>query len=39
MKPASGLKRVQAGGGVGHETITVHEMPMSEGHDWLACAA
>jgi len=36
---ASGLKRVQAGGGVGHENITVHEVPLSEAHDWLAAKA
>jgi ADP-ribose pyrophosphatase len=33
---ASGLKRVHAGGGVGHENITVHEVPLNEVHDWLA---
>ena len=36
---ASGLKRVNAGGGVGHEEITVHEIPLSEIHDWLAAKA
>ncbi len=36
---ASGLKRVHAGGGVGHENITVHEVPLSEVHDWLAAKA
>jgi len=30
---------VQAGGGVGHENITVHEVPLSEVHDWLATKA
>jgi ADP-ribose pyrophosphatase len=33
---ASNLKRVHAGGGVGHENITVHEVPLNEVHDWLA---
>src|SRR5436190_24402817 len=33
---ASGLKRVHAGGGIGHENITVHEVPLGEVHDWLA---
>ena len=36
---ASGLKRVHAGGGVGHENITVHEVPLNEVHDWLAAKA
>ena len=36
---ASDLKRVQAGGGVAHENITVHEVPLSEVHDWLAAKA
>ena len=36
---ASGLKRVSAGGGVGHENITVHEVPLKEVHDWLAAKA
>src|SRR5688572_17997753 len=36
---ATGLKRVHAGGGVGHENITVHEVPLSEVHDWLAARA
>jgi ADP-ribose pyrophosphatase len=36
---ASGLKRVQAGGGVDHENITVHEVALSEVHDWLATKA
>jgi len=30
---------VHAGGGVGHENITVHEVPLSEVHDWLAAKA
>ena len=33
---ASGLRRVSAGGGVAHEDITVHEVPLSEVHGWLA---
>ena len=33
---ASGLKRVNAGGGVAHENITVHEVPLNGAHDWLA---
>jgi ADP-ribose pyrophosphatase len=33
---ASGLKRVQEGGGVAHEDITVHEVPLAEVHEWLA---
>jgi ADP-ribose pyrophosphatase len=33
---ASDLKRVHAGGGVAHEEITVHEVPLSEVHQWLA---
>ena len=36
---ASGLKCVHAGGGVGHENITVHEVPLREVHDWLAAKA
>ena len=36
---ASGLKRVHAGGGVGHENITVHEVPLNEVHEWLAAKA
>lgn len=36
---ASGLKRVHGGGGVAHENITVHEVPLSEVHDWLAAKA
>ena len=36
---ASGLKRVYAGGGVGHENIIVHEVPLNEVHDWLAAKA
>ena len=33
---ATGLKRVNAGGGVGHEEIIVHEVPLSVAHEWLA---
>ena len=36
---ASGLRRVSAGGGVAHEDITVHEVPLSEVHGWLAARA
>jgi ADP-ribose pyrophosphatase len=36
---ASGLKRVSAGGGVAHENITVHEVPLSQVHGWLAARA
>lgn len=32
---ATGLRKVSAGGGVGHEDIIVHEVPLSEVHDWL----
>jgi ADP-ribose pyrophosphatase len=32
---ASGLKRVNAGGGVAHEDITVHEVPLDGMHSWL----
>lgn len=38
---ASGLRRQHAGGGVGHEDITVHEVGLDEVHAWLearACA-
>ncbi len=33
---ATDLQRVGAGGGVAHEEITVHEVPLAEVHDWLA---
>jgi ADP-ribose pyrophosphatase len=33
---ASGLRRVNAGGGVAHEKITVHEVPLTKAHGWLA---
>ena len=36
---ATGLRRVHAGGGVAHEEITVHEVPLSQVHDWLAARA
>ena len=36
---ATNLRRVGAGGGVGHEEITVHEVPLSEVHDWLEAKA
>ena|ERR1051326_3099175 len=36
---ASGLKRLHAGGGVGHEKITVHEVHLKEVHEWLAAKA
>ena len=32
---ASGLRREHAGGGVGHEDITVHEVALDEVHAWL----
>ena len=36
---ASRLHRVGAGGGVAHEEITVHEVALSEVHDWLETKA
>jgi ADP-ribose pyrophosphatase len=36
---ASGLKRLGEGGGVAHEDITVHEVPLAEVHDWLEAKA
>lgn len=36
---ATGLRRVGVGGGVAHEQITVHEVPLSEVHDWLEAKA
>lgn len=33
---ATGLKRVGAGGGVAHENIVVHEVPLDRVHEWLA---
>jgi ADP-ribose pyrophosphatase len=32
---ASGLRRVSAGGGIAHENITVHEVPLNEVPAWL----
>jgi ADP-ribose pyrophosphatase len=32
---ASGLCRVSAGGGIAHEDIIVHEVPLNEVHAWL----
>ncbi len=32
---ASGLEKVGDGGGIGDEEIIVHEVPISEIHDWL----
>lgn len=32
---ATKLRRVGNGGGVAHENITVHEVPLNEIHDWL----
>lgn len=36
---ATRLRRVGAGGGVAHENITVHEISLSEIHEWLAAKA
>jgi ADP-ribose pyrophosphatase len=36
---ATELKRQHAGGGVGHEEIIVHEVPLREVHEWLAARA
>ncbi len=36
---ATGLRRVGAGGGIAHEEITVHEVPLSEVEDWLGSKA
>jgi len=36
---ASGLKRVHAGGGVAHESIRVHEVPLLKAPRWLAARA
>jgi ADP-ribose pyrophosphatase len=35
---ATGLQRRGAGGGVGHESITVHEVPVKEVEGWLQAA-
>ncbi|HEX3628300.1 MAG TPA: NUDIX hydrolase [Verrucomicrobiae bacterium] len=32
---SSGLRKVSAGGGVAHEDIIVHEVPLKEVHSWL----
>jgi ADP-ribose pyrophosphatase len=32
---ATGLRKVSAGGGIGHEEIIVHQVPLSEIHAWL----
>jgi ADP-ribose pyrophosphatase len=32
---AHDLRREHAGGGVGHEAITVHEVPLGDAHAWL----
>ena len=32
---AHSLTRAAAGGGVGHEEITVHEVPLASAHEWL----
>ncbi|HTY88936.1 MAG TPA: NUDIX hydrolase [Candidatus Acidoferrum sp.] len=36
---ASGLRRAGKGGGVAHEDITVHEVPLAEVDAWLAAKA
>ncbi len=36
---ATRLRRAGAGGGVAHEEITVHEVPLNEVHDWLEAKA
>ena len=36
---ATRLRRVGAGGGVAHEDITVHEVPLAEVHAWLEAKA
>jgi ADP-ribose pyrophosphatase len=36
---ASGLRQVAAGGGVAHEDITVHEVPLDHVHAWLESRA
>jgi ADP-ribose pyrophosphatase len=33
---AFGLRRINAGGGVAHEKITVHEVPLESVREWLA---
>lgn len=36
---ASQLKKTGRGGGVAHEEITVHEVPLEQVHDWLQAQA
>lgn len=36
---ATNLRRVGAGGGVAHEDITVHEVPLNTVHEWLETKA
>ncbi len=36
---ATGLRRVHAGGGLAHEDITVHEVPLAEVDRWLQAKA
>jgi len=36
---ATKLRRVGAGGGVAHEDIIVHEVPLAEVHEWLEAKA
>jgi ADP-ribose pyrophosphatase len=36
---ASGLRKQGPGGGVGGESIVVHEVPLAEVHDWLKARA
>lgn len=36
---ASSLRRVNGGGGVAHEKIIVHEIPLFDVHEWLAAKA
>lgn len=36
---ATDLRRVGAGGGVAHEHITVHEVPLNTVHEWLEAQA
>jgi ADP-ribose pyrophosphatase len=33
---ATGLRKTGAGGGIGHEDITVHEVPLPQVNEWLA---
>jgi len=33
---ATGLRKTGVGGGIGHEAITVHEVPVAHAHAWLA---